>query len=258
MVRSSRPLIKLMIFAVLVIAVESLDPTERGWNILAGKVKGNVALPTTASIVPEESVAAHRKPVAHRKVLSDSGPERFIQVVQKNGGTQDDCKQFADTTITDIGTSATSQQDSLGTDIGTECAEMGQRGVSKARTKVEDAEEAASSALSKKDTACAATVTLPLSSLDTTGDYKTQSNFINAKDACAEAKTACVTADEAVADANRASETAATEAAHEVSKCNCRVQNDQAINWKIAQDATSEHEKTWKQAQGVLCALYPN
>ena len=84
---------------------------------------------------------------------------------------------------------------------------------------------------------------MPLSSLDTTRDYQSHPNLIKAKDSCAEAKTACVTADGDVANANRASESATTEAAHEVSECNCRVKKVQATNWENAQVVT--HVAAW-------------
>merc|ERR1712195_155704 len=85
----------------------------------------------------------------------------FIQAMSKSGGTEADCRTFADTTIRTIGTDVTSEQGILNAeDTGEDCAEKGQDGVANAQGKKDAANKdqlakqgVAATTLNKKKTA---------------------------------------------------------------------------------------------------------
>ena len=183
------------------------------------------------------------KKAHYDSVLLKSLPKEFVQTMQKSGGTEADCIDFAENTMAVITKDVQAAQIDLQTNVGTECAEMGQEEASAAQGR---ATATAASAQKDKEAACDANVMLPLDILDTDvpGDYKSNKNFIIAKTACEGAQNVLTIADEDAKIAADTSTTADATAKHLKSECKCRVQKEQATMWTQVQDAASQHRET--------------
>jgi len=223
------------------------------------------AVPTTDLVIPENVDFA-----------TYSTSTSFIQAMSKSGGTEADCRTFADTTIRTIGTDVTSEQGILNAeDTGEDCAEKGQDGVANAQGKKDAANKdqlakqgVAATTLNKKKTACTASVAfnVNLDTLESSECYDTtkEQSYINAKSTCASATSAMTKADEAVniakttvKDGQQDYDNAVASAAQLKSACHCGVKKEQAQAWTAASEATAAHAADWKQAHEVICALDP-
>jgi hypothetical protein len=206
--------------------------------------------------------------------FSSMTPTAFIAAMTKSGGSKADCGTFASTTVSDIGTTVSSQQTALNAlDNGDGCAAMGQTLVTSTKAAVVSAqavvvtkESEASAALAAKNTACSASVDfsvgLELLEANSCYDYTSQVGYTQAKAACVAATSAAFTADAAVVTAqtvvNDAQATAAdavAEASRLESGCLCRVHKEQTAAWTAATTAHATHVADWKQANQILCAL---
>ena len=223
------------------------------------------AFPATDRVVPEREEV---------DFVAYSTSASFIQAMAKSGGTEEDCRTFATTTIATTKESVESEQKTLdAVDKGAECAQEGQEMVTstqgtlnKAQSDLDIKKGAAETALSAKETACTASVAFDVN-LDTLTskecfNYKQESTYTIADSACTSAKSdlnkadlAVRTANTAVADGQKANEDAVAQAAELMSSCHCRVQQEQAAAWKAASKATAAHAADWKQAYEVICAL---
>jgi len=265
---------RLLLAALVSIVANATNPEDsadyRGVSFLVSKVKG-LATPSTATVVPEES---DRK-LDYYHAFSNSAPAQFLQDVTNSGGSEADCREFADETVSGINTSVGIQQDTLnGMDSGENCAQEGQSFVPSsqgeldtAKEVVTDKEGAAAIALAAKTAACTADVAFIVSldnlkSNEECYDYRAQEKFISAESTCVSATADSATADEAVSIAQTA-ETAAeaalekvvAEAAKLESDCYCTVKNAQAAAWALATSSAPSNTADWKQAHKVLCAL---
>merc|ERR1711865_81160 len=125
---------------------------------------------------------------------------------------------------------------------------------------------AVATALSAKDTACAATVAFSVN-LDTLQvnecfDYKTQDSYIQKKNVCDSKTTAWNTATNAIApaetkvtDAKSAAADAEIAASGLKVKCQCAAKKSQADAWTAVQEGHASHAADWKQANEILCTL---
>merc|ERR1711865_1152314 len=172
----------------------------------------------------------------------------------KNGGTEAQCSTFASTTVDTITTAVSSQQGILNAiRRGNECADKGQDEVTSSKANVVTAEAdltakrgLAATALSAKDTDCAATVDFSVN-LDTLQvnecfDYKTQDSYIQKKNVCDSKTTAWNTATNAIApaetkvtDAKSAAADAETSASGLKVTCQCDAKKSQADAWEKSQ-----------------------
>jgi len=223
------------------------------------------AVPTTDLVIPEKiDFAAY------------STSASFIQAVANSGGTEVDCRTFAETTIETIRTDVTSEQKTLNAeDKGAECAQEGQTIVSStqatlstAKANVVTKKSTAAVALDAKATACTANVAFEVgldkleSSKEQCYDYTSQISYISAKGTCTSVTSTLATADQDVVTAQTTAkdgqqdyDNAVAAAAKLVSKCHCRVKKEQAEAWTAASKATAAHAADWKQAHEVICAL---
>merc|ERR1712195_332346 len=143
------------------------------------------ALPSaTGSVVPEGMMMQF--------AFSSMTPTAFISAMTKTGGSKADCGTFARTTVADIKTAASSQQEILN-DVanGDDCAAKGQTLVTKTKAAVVAAQAVvvtkqgeAADALSAKSTACSArvdfSVGLELLEAQTCYDYTSKASFTQA------------------------------------------------------------------------------
>merc|ERR1712166_1664314 len=223
------------------------------------------AVPTTDLVIPEKiDFAAY------------STSASFIQAMANSGGTEVDCRTFAETTIETIRTDVTSEQKTLNAeDKGAECAQEGQTIVSStqatlftAKANVVTKKSTAMVALDAKATACTANVAFEVgldkleSSKEQCYDYTSQTSYISAKGTCTSVTSTFATADQDVVTAQTAAtglqqdyDNDVAAAAKLVSKCHCRVKKEQAEAWTAASKATAAHAADWKQAHEVICAL---
>jgi len=229
-------------------------------------------LPKTAEddVVPERQTML----LQHRAAFTKMSPTAFISAMTSSGGSEEDCRTFADKAIKDIEATITTTQDEMNiVATGSSCAAMGQdqvqaetAKVAAAKTAVQNAETDAASKNKAKDDAASATyqVTFDLMStqaptcLDVTG----QSSYLTVKALADSAKSAADTADTALADAKTAvtaAEAAHTNAVDEASRlksaCLCRAHKEQKAAMAAASTATASHEADWKQAHELICAL---
>merc|ERR1712028_303070 len=149
---------------------------------------------------------------------------------------------------------------------GNECADEGQDLVTKTKANVVTAEAdlvakngAVATALSAKNTACAATVAFSVN-LDTLQvnecfDYKTQDSYIQKKNVCDSKTTAWNTATNAIApaetkvtDAKSAAVDAETSASGLKVTCQCGAKKGNADAWAKVQEGHASHAADWKQA----------
>merc|ERR1712160_6937 len=141
------------------------------------------ALPSATDLVVPEGMMM-------QVAFSSMTPTAFISAMTKNGGTKEQCSTFASTTAVEA------QQGILNAEgKGNECADQGQDLVTTNKANVVTAEAdlvakqgAVVTALSAKNTACAATVAFSVN-LDTLQvnecfDYKTQDSYIQKKNVC--------------------------------------------------------------------------
>merc|ERR1740130_2635999 len=202
------------------------------------------ALPATDRVVPEREEV---------DFVAYSTSASFIQAMAKSGGTEEDCRTFATTTIATTKESIEAMQKTLdAVDKGAECAQEGQEmvastqiTVNKAKGDLDNKKGAAATALSAMKTACSTSVAFEVN-LDTLQEkecypYKQESTYINADNACTSATAASTKADLAednakiaVANGQQANEAAVKQAAQLMSSCHCRVQAEQAAAWKAA------------------------
>jgi len=198
----------------------------------------------------------------------------FIQAMSKSGGTEEDCRTFATTTITTIEASVKSAQETLDiADKGEECAQEGQNVVTSTQGTLTAAKKAseekngeAKTALEAKNTACTAAVafdvTLDILVSKECYEYTSETSYTSAKAACGSATASSTKADQAastaktaVKDREQGYNNAVSEAAKLKSTCLCRVQKDQAEAWTAASGTKEENAADWKQAYEVICAL---
>merc|ERR1712166_1249535 len=173
----------------------------------------------------------------------------FIQAMSKSGGTEEDCRTFATTTITTIEASVKSAQETLDiADKGEECAQEGQNVVTSTQGTLTAANKAseekngeAKTALEAKNTACTAAVafdvTLDILVSKECYEYTSETSYTSAK------------------DREQGYNNAVAEAAQLMSTCHCRVQKDHAEAWTAASEIQEPNAADWKQAYEVLCAL---
>merc|ERR1712166_1614716 len=198
----------------------------------------------------------------------------FIQAMSKSGGTEEDCRTFATTTITTIEASVKSAQETLDiADKGEECAQEGQNMVTSTQGTLTAAKKAseekngeAKTALEAKNTACTAAVafdvTLDILVSKECYEYTSETSYTSAKAACGSATASSTKADQAastaktaVKDREQGYNNAVSEAAKLKSTCLCRVQKGQAEAWTAASGTKEENAADWKQAYEVICAL---
>jgi len=223
------------------------------------------AAPSTDLVVPEN---------LDFTTFSKLAPTDFLQAVIKSGGTKADCRSFATNTISTIGESVKSQEETwAAVDTGAGCASEGQEFVRVAQANLQgkqgvlaSKQGSAKAAREAKTAACTAAVDISvgLDTLTKTScyDYATEASFMSADAACNQAKTAVTQADGAVdaaqtgvEDAQGEVDDAVAEAARLESGCLCRVHQEQADAQSAVQKATASNAADWKQAQEVLCAL---
>merc|ERR1711957_938081 len=211
------------------------------------------ALPSATDLVVPEGMMM-------QVAFSSMTPTAFISAMTKNGGTKEQCSTFASTTVDTITKAVEAQQGILNAEgKGNECADEGQDLVTKTKANVVTAEAdlvakngAVATALSAKNTACAATVAFSVN-LDTLQvnecfDYKTQDSYIQKKNVCDSKTTAWNTATNAIAPAEiSASGLKVT--------CQCGAKKSHANAWAKVQEGHASHAADWKQANEILCTL---
>merc|ERR1711865_1324345 len=197
------------------------------------------ALPsTTGSVVPEGMMMQF--------AFSSMTPTAFISAMTKTGGSKADCGTFARTTVADIKTAASSQQEILN-DVanGDDCAAEGQTLVKSTKAAVVSAQAdvvtkqgLAATALTAKSTACSAgvdfSVGLELLESETCYDYTSQTGYTQAKATCDSASSSLSTADAnvvaaqtVVTDYQATAAAAVAEASRLMSGCLCRAHKAQ-------------------------------
>ena len=197
-----------------------------------------------------------------------------------SGGSEADCRTFADDTITTIKANVASTQETLngvgaepGQEPGQACAAMGQDQVQAekakliaAKTAAENAENDAASKQRAKAAATSATFTAtfdlmtdaPVSCRDPTGQesYQVVKNAADTAIAkLATAKQTLVDAKAAVTAAEAAHTNVVNEASRLKSSCLCRVHKEQKAAMAAASTTTASHATDWKQAHELICAL---
>merc|ERR1711957_767853 len=211
------------------------------------------ALPSATDLVVPEGMMM-------QVAFSSMTPTAFISAMTKNGGTKEQCSTFASTTVDTITKAVEAQQGILAAlSTGNECADEGQDLVTENKAKVVTAEAdlvakngAVATALSAKDTACAATVAFSVN-LDTLQvnecfDYKTQDSYIQKKNVCDSKTTAWETASAAIAPAEtKVTDAKSRAAAAEISASGLKV--------TCQCGAKKSHADDWKQANEILCTL---
>merc|ERR1711865_811426 len=225
------------------------------------------ALPSATDLVVPEGMMM-------QVAFSSMTPTAFISAMTKNGGTKEQCSTFASTTVDTITKAVEAQQGILNAEgKGNECADKGQDEVTTNKANVVTAEAdlvakqgAVATALSAKNTACAATVAFSVN-LDTLQvnecfDYKTQDSYIQKKNVCGSKTTAWNTATNAIAPAetkvtDAKSEAAAAELSASGLKvtCQCDAKKRNADAWEKSQTDHASHAADWKQANDILCTL---
>lgn len=221
---------------------------------------------TADEVVPESMLLAGQ--------FSSMSPQAFIEATTASGGTEADCKDFADTTIATTTLDVTTSNALLAdVDTGAGCATEGDSLVTAAQATLTSAQSAEATALtnyndavSTQSTACSAAVSFSVN-LDTLEanncyNYASEANYATVKAACtaATSATASTLATHSAAQATTATCTtglaaAEAESAALTSACNCRVQDEQAAAWTAASAAVAARETEWNKAHEVLCAL---
>merc|ERR1712166_1269254 len=206
--------------------------------------------------------------------FSSMTPTAFISAMTKSGGSKADCGTFASTTVSDIKTAVSSEQEELNAVAnGDECAALGQTLVTKTKAAVVAAQAdvvtkqgLAATALTAKTTACSAgvdfSVGLELLESETCYDYTSQTGYTQAKATCDSATTSLKTADAAVVaaqtvvtDYQATAANAVAEASRLMSGCLCKAHKAQTTAWASVQEAHASHAADWKQAHEIICAL---
>merc|ERR1711865_956090 len=225
------------------------------------------ALPaSTDAVVPEGMMM--------QVAFSSMTPTAFISAMTKSGGSKADCGTFASTTVSDIKTAVSSEQEELNAVAnGDECAALGQTLVTSTKAAVVAAQAdvvtkqgLAATALTAKTTACSAgvdfSVGLELLESETCYDYTTQTGYTQAKATCDSASSSLSTADAnvvtaqtVVTDSQATAAVAVAEASRLMSGCLCRAHKAQTTAWAAAQGDHASHAADWKQAHEILCAL---
>merc|ERR1712195_223307 len=182
--------------------------------------------------------------------FSSMTPTAFISAMTKSGGSKADCGTFASTTVSDIKTAVSSEQEELN-DVanGDECAALGQTLVTKTKAAVVAAQAdvvtkqgLAATALTAKTTACSAgvdfSVGLELLESETCYDYTSQTGYTQAKATCDSASSSLSTADAnvvaaqtVVTDYQATAADAVAEASRLMSGCLCRAHKAQTAAW---------------------------
>jgi len=229
-------------------------------------------LPNTAEddVVPERQTML----LQHTAAFTKMSPTAFIAAMASSGGSEQDCRTFADETIKTIDATVISSQGTMDeVATGSSCAALGQDEVQAETAKVaaaklvlQNAEAVAASKKAAKVTAAKAPyeVTFNLMSTNTPAcvDVSGQSSYLVVKNALDNAVTELEVADKAVgvaktkaADAQTALDGVVTEASRLMSGCLCQAHKKQKAAWAAVSDATAAHAADWKSAHEVICAL---
>merc|ERR1712166_1049676 len=188
--------------------------------------------------------------------FSSMTPTAFISAMTKSGGSKADCGTFASTTVSDIKTAVSSEQEELNAVAnGDECAALGQTLVTSTKAAVVAAQAdvvtkqgLAATALTAKKAACSAgvdfSVGLELLESETCYDYTSQTGYTQAKATCDSATTSLKTADAAVVaaqtvvtDYQATAANAVAEASRLMSGCLCKAHKAQTTAWASVQEA---------------------
>jgi len=232
-------------------------------------------LPTlTGEVVPERQTML----LQHTAAFTKMSPTAFISAMASSGGSETDCRTFADETIKDIKITVKSTQGIVdAVDTGSGCAAMGQvevtaatAVVTAAKGELETAKTDAATKQTAEEAACTATFQVaPISlTLFKSGvrancvDISNDASYKAADAACTLATATSATADQAVVAAkakvtNAEASLAAVvaEASRLESGCLCRVHKAQAEVKASSAEATATHAADWKASHEVICAL---
>jgi len=229
-------------------------------------------LPQTAEddVVPERQTML----LQHTAAFTKMSPTAFISAMASSGGSEQDCRTFADETIKTIDATVISSQGTMDeVATGSSCAALGQDEVQAETAKVaaaklvlQNAEAVAASKKAAKVTAAKAPyeVTFNLMSTNTPAcvDVSGQSSYLVVKNALDNAVTELEVADKAVgvaktkaADAQTALDGVEKEASRLMSGCLCQAHKKQKAAWAAVSTATAAHAADWKSAHEVICAL---
>merc|ERR1712166_957290 len=214
--------------------------------VLAGSYSCAALSSKTDVVVPET--------FGHREAFANLPASDFIQTVSSSGGSEADCEQFANDTITDIKATVIDQQRILDeVPNGDLCAAEGQKEVimaknatETAKTEAEAAEKALNTTETDKARICTAGVDLPTVYLNqlqnSCFNYEDTLAYEVAKGKCKEIKE-----DE--------QEEYEKEAQRLKSGCLCDTHQRQTKIQAAHDQATSTHQSEWTRAHEVLCAL---
>merc|ERR1711957_1012951 len=125
-----------------------------------------IALAAYCQALPAATDAVVPEGMMMQVAFSSMTPTAFISAMTKSGGSKADCGTFASTTVSDIKTAVSSEQEELNAVAnGDECAALGQTLVTSTKAAVVAAQAdvvtkqgLATTALSAKNTACSARV----------------------------------------------------------------------------------------------------
>ena len=210
----------------------------------------------------------------HRAAFTKLSSTAFIAAMTSSGGSEEDCRTFADETIKDIEATITTTQAGINAvATGASCAAMGQdqvqaqtAKVAAAKAAVQNAETDVASKQRAKDTAASATFTVTFDLMTTKDancrDPTGQESYQVVKNAADAAIAKLATAKQTLVDAKAAvtaaegAHTAVVEQASQLkSGCLCRVHTEQKKAQAAASTATASHAADWKQAHELICAL---
>ena len=195
------------------------------------------------------------------------------------GGSEADCRTFADETIKGIKATITASQgevNQVSTGSTYTCAAIGQDEVQTEKAKVAAAAKAVETAkanvvskeaLGSKHAACTADVnlgTISLAALEVNSCfvYSNVQGYTTVKAACTSATSAFAAANQVVTTAKTKATCADTalagavkEASRLKSACLCSAQKAQKVAWAAVSSAIESRAADWKQAHEVICAL---
>merc|ERR1712195_47917 len=200
-------------------------------------------LPTlTGEVVPERQTML----LQHTAAFTKMSPTAFISAMASSGGSETDCRTFADETIKNIKITVKSTQGMVdAVDTGSGCAALGQvevtaatAVVTAAKGELETAKTDAATKQTAEEAACSATFQVaPISlTLFKSGvrancvDISNDASYTAADAACPSATTTSAAADQAVVAAK------------------AKVKASSA-------EATATHATDWKASHEVICAL---
>merc|ERR1712166_498509 len=234
-------------------------------------------LPKTAedAVVPERQTML----LQHTAAFTKMSPTAFISAMTSSGGSETDCRTFADETIKAIKITVTSTQGIVdAVDTGSGCAALGQvevtaatAVVTAAKAELETAKTDAATKQTAEEAACSATFQVaPLSLTEFKSgvvravclDISNDASYTAADAACTSATATSAAADQAVVAAKAkvtstegALAAVVAEASRLESGCLCRVHKAQAEAKASSATATAAHAADWKASHEVICAL---